>query len=55
MIVDLSMPVMSGLSLIREAQNRNPKLPAILLTGFATNMAEVALSGALERFQADCL
>ncbi|MGA9866147.1 MAG: hypothetical protein WBQ75_06855 [Acetobacteraceae bacterium] len=35
------------MTLIREVHRRRPKLPAILLTGFATNAAEVALSGAL--------
>jgi CheY-like chemotaxis protein len=34
-ISDLSMPGMDGVSLIRAAQIRNPRLPAILLTGYA--------------------
>jgi PAS domain S-box-containing protein len=44
-VSDLSMPGMDGLAFIREAQRRHPKLPAILLTGFATNAAQIALSG----------
>lgn len=47
MVTDLSMPAMDGLALIREAQNRRPDLPVILLTGFATDMAELAIGGAV--------
>jgi len=47
MLSDLSMPGMDGLGLIREAQRRRPGLPAILLTGFVTDAAEIALGGAL--------
>jgi PAS domain S-box-containing protein len=47
LVTDLSMPGMDGLSMIREAQRRRPGLPAILLTGFATNAAELAVGGAL--------
>ena len=46
LVSDLSMPAMDGLALIREAQQRQPGLPAILLTGFATDAAELAISGA---------
>lgn len=46
-ISDLSMPDMDGLMLIREAQRRRQKLPAILLTGFANNAAELALTGTM--------
>jgi PAS domain S-box-containing protein len=46
LVSDLSMPGMDGLALIREAQRRRPGLPAILLTGFATNAAELAVGGA---------
>ena len=46
-VADLSMPGMDGLALVQEIQRRHPGLPAILLTGFATNAAEIALSGAL--------
>jgi CheY-like chemotaxis protein len=47
LVSDLSMPGMDGLALIGEAQRRRPRLPAILLTGYATNAAEIAVSGAL--------
>ncbi|HEY8612277.1 MAG TPA: response regulator [Roseomonas sp.] len=47
LVSDLSMPGMDGLMLIREAQRRRPGLPAILLTGFVTNAAEIAIGGAL--------
>lgn len=47
LLTDLSMPGMDGLGLIAEAQRRRPGLPAILLTGFATDMAELAVGGAL--------
>ena len=46
-VADLSMPGMDGLTLIREVQRRRPHLPAILLTGFATNAAEIAVNGAM--------
>ncbi len=46
-IADLSMPGMDGLTLVQEIQRRQPGLPAILLTGFATNAAEIAISGAV--------
>jgi signal transduction histidine kinase/CheY-like chemotaxis protein len=46
MVSDLSMPDMDGLELIREAQRRRPGLPAVLLTGFASNAAEIAVDGA---------
>ncbi len=46
-ISDLSMRGMDGVNLIREVHRRRPKLPAILLTGFATNAAEIAVSGAI--------
>jgi CheY-like chemotaxis protein len=46
-ISDFSMPVMDGVALVGEVQRRRPKLPAILLTGFATNAAEIAVSGAV--------
>ncbi|WP_408906457.1 hybrid sensor histidine kinase/response regulator [Sabulicella glaciei] len=47
LVSDLSMPEMDGLALIQDAQRRRPGLPAILLTGFATDTAELAMSGAL--------
>jgi PAS domain S-box-containing protein len=46
-VSDLSMPGMDGIALVREANRRRPKLPAILLTGFATNAAEIAVGGAV--------
>ena len=47
LITDLSMPGMSGLALLREAQARNPGLAGILLTGYAGNGAELAVRGAI--------
>lgn len=41
MITDLSMPGMSGLTLIKEAHGLRPSLPAILLTGFAGDTASL--------------
>ena len=41
-VSDLSMPGMDGLTLIREAKRRRPELPAILLTGNAASIAEIA-------------
>ena len=46
-ITDLSMPGMSGLALLREAQARHPGLAAILLTGYAGNGAALAVQGAI--------
>ena len=42
LVSDLSMPGMDGLALIRAAQSRRPGLPAILLTGYATDGARAA-------------
>jgi PAS domain S-box-containing protein len=42
-ISDLSMPGMDGISLIRAAQIRKPRLPAILLTGYAGETAALAV------------
>ena len=36
-VSDLSMPGMDGVTLIRSAHERRPRLPAILLTGYAGN------------------
>jgi PAS domain S-box-containing protein len=47
LITDLSMPGMDGITLIREAQKRRPGLRAILLTGFATDAAELAIGGSI--------
>jgi CheY-like chemotaxis protein len=38
---DLSMPGMNGLTLIRQAQRLRPSLPAILLTGYAGEVAAI--------------
>jgi PAS domain S-box-containing protein len=46
-VSDLSMPGLDGIAVIREAQRRKTGLPAILLTGFATDAAELAVGGAL--------
>jgi PAS domain S-box-containing protein len=48
LVTDLTMPGMSGLTLIREAQARRPDLPAILVTGYAGDGAQLAVSGALK-------
>jgi CheY-like chemotaxis protein len=45
LVSDLSMPEMDGLTLIREAKRRRPDLPAILLTGFSTNAADITVGG----------
>jgi DNA-binding response OmpR family regulator len=36
LIVDLKMPGMDGLSVIREARRRSLELPVIIVTGFST-------------------
>jgi len=45
LITDLSMPGMNGVALMREVNRRLPQLPSVLLTGFATSAAEVAVGG----------
>ncbi|MFO1027963.1 MAG: response regulator [Acetobacteraceae bacterium] len=47
LVTDLTMPGMSGLILIREAQKRRPALPSVLVTGYAGDGAQLAVSGAL--------
>ncbi|MDR3539281.1 MAG: PAS domain S-box protein [Acetobacteraceae bacterium] len=47
MVTDLSMPGMSGLTLIRAAQVLRPGLPAILLTGYSGDAAALAVGGAV--------
>lgn len=42
LVSDFSMPGMDGLALIRAARSRRPGLPAILLTGYATDGARAA-------------
>jgi signal transduction histidine kinase/ActR/RegA family two-component response regulator len=43
LITDLAMPGIDGVSLIREAQERHPGLPAILVTGYAGDAATLAV------------
>jgi PAS domain S-box-containing protein len=45
LVSDLSMPGVNGLELIRAAQLSAPGLPAVLLTGYATDAASLAFSG----------
>jgi CheY-like chemotaxis protein len=47
LITDLSMPGMDGLQLIRRAQQHEPGLPAILITGYAGDGASSAVDGAM--------
>jgi CheY-like chemotaxis protein len=46
-ISDLTMPGMDGLSLIRQAQQQRPGLPAVLLTGYAGDAAALTVGAAL--------
>ena len=46
LLSDYAMPAMNGLALIGEAQRMAPDLRAILLTGFVTDDAELAIEGA---------
>jgi CheY-like chemotaxis protein len=48
LISDLAMPGPDGMVLIREAQRRQPSLPAILITGYAGDAAELAIGRAVE-------
>ena len=47
LVTDLFMPGMSGLALIEQARTKCPGLPAILLTGYAGDDVQLAMSGAL--------
>jgi PAS domain S-box-containing protein len=47
LVTDLSMPQVDGLAVIKAAQQRLPRLPAILLTGYAGDDAALAVSGAI--------
>jgi PAS domain S-box-containing protein len=47
LVSDLSMPEVDGLALVEAVQRRRPGLPAILLTGFATDAADLAMRGAV--------
>jgi len=49
LVTDLSMPGLDGLSLIRAAQNRQPGLPAILLTGYIGDAAALAIRDVSDR------
>ncbi|WP_052388645.1 ATP-binding protein [Belnapia moabensis] len=43
LVTDLAMPGLDGVGLIREAQERHPGLPAILVTGYAGDAANLAV------------
>jgi CheY-like chemotaxis protein len=43
LISDFAMPGMNGLALIKEARQRRPELPALLLTGYADATVSLAL------------
>jgi CheY-like chemotaxis protein len=43
LVTDLSMHGMDGIAVIREAQRRTPRLPAILLTGYAEGAAALGM------------
>nr|WP_294528367.1 hybrid sensor histidine kinase/response regulator [uncultured Rhodopila sp.] len=45
LVTDLSMPGMGGLALVHEAHLRRPGLPSVLLTGYAGEAAQLAVSG----------
>src|ERR1700748_2649357 len=47
LVTDLSMPGMDGLELIRAVQQRQPELPAVLLTGYAGEDSTLALGGGI--------
>ncbi|MBN8899152.1 MAG: response regulator, partial [Rhodospirillales bacterium] len=47
LVTDLTMPGMSGLTLIREVQERRPRLPAILLTGYTNDAAQFLVAAAV--------
>ncbi|MBV1797820.1 response regulator [Siccirubricoccus sp. G192] len=47
LVSDLAMPGLDGVALIREAQRRQPGLPAILITGYAGDAAALAVGTAV--------
>lgn len=49
LVSDLAMPRMDGIALIRAAQDRRPRLPAVLLTGYAGESAALAVGEAVGR------
>ncbi len=46
LVTDLTMPGMDGLALIREARERRPGLPVVLLTGYVGDIAALAVGSA---------
>src|SRR4051812_25131985 len=48
LVCDLAMPGLDGLALVREAQRRQPGLPAILVTGYAGDAARLAVGTAID-------
>ena len=48
LITDIVMPQLDGLSLVREARKHDPRMEAIVITGFASNysMEDVVQAGA---------
>ena len=46
-VTDLSMPGMNGVLLLHAAHVRRPRLPAILLTGYTSDAAGLAVGGAI--------
>jgi PAS domain S-box-containing protein len=47
LLTDLSMPDLDGIAVIARARQRRPGLPAILLTGIATDPAQLAAASSL--------
>ncbi|MGE0224522.1 MAG: ATP-binding protein [Acetobacteraceae bacterium] len=45
LVTDLSMPGINGLALIRDAQDRRPGLPAVLLTGYSGDTPHLSTEG----------
>ena len=48
LVTDLAMPGLDGVALIRQAQQRRPGLPAILLTGYAGDAAVLAVGSVVD-------
>ncbi|MFH5926574.1 hybrid sensor histidine kinase/response regulator [Roseomonas xinghualingensis] len=48
LVTDLAMPGMNGLGLLRQARKRYPRLPAILITGYAGDAGQGELTNAAE-------
>ena len=47
LVTDLSMPGMDGVAVISAVQARRPGVPAVLLTGYASDGVNLAISGAV--------